>query len=243
MWSTWKLLRFSWNRATVQEWRFQSTFPSPLPNATAATSAENEPPFYTHSKKQRGRKPCLFLNKPSSHSKRSGTPLIRDPLLSAVPWKSRFPACLSHLRGFRFLCFRMKQSSTLCKDAVSSNPVYQTASILPFKAQTCLRYPRCYPLRTVSGFSYTPPSPAAGPSAPSVCSRLFLLVNDMGTSPTLSVPSLGAGWAVPQLLSCPGSASCPSRITRLLTSESKLPPRALTSTCRFLNSLAVPRRL
>lgn len=31
--------------------------------------------------------------------------------------------------------------------------------------------------------------------------------------------------------------------TRILTSESKLPPRALTSMCRFLNSLAVPRRL
>lgn len=51
VWSTWKLLRFLWNWMTVQEWCFQSTFPSPLPSATIATSAENEPPFHTHWKK------------------------------------------------------------------------------------------------------------------------------------------------------------------------------------------------
>lgn len=72
----------------------------------------------------------------------------------------------------------MKQSSTLCKDAVFSNPTYQTTRIL-LQVQTCLQYPQHCPLWTASGFSDTPPSP----SSPSVCSRLFLLVSDTWNSP------------------------------------------------------------
>lgn len=57
--------------------------------------------------------------------------------------------------SFSLSSFRKKQSSTLCKDAVSSNPIYQTAGI-PLQARTCLRHPRCCPPQTAAGSSYTP---------------------------------------------------------------------------------------
>lgn len=98
--------RFLWNWMRMRGWCFQTKFPSSLSlNETTAISAEDEPSFYTNWKKQWGNKSCLFLTNPSSHNRYSGATQIRDPLLSALPWKSWFLSCPSHLCGLKFFSF------------------------------------------------------------------------------------------------------------------------------------------
>lgn len=118
---------------------------------------------------------CLFLTEPSSHTECTGT---SDPrpfsCCSLEKQISPLPASPTWLYFFLF------EDETKLQPVQRCLPKSQLQTTTT-QAQTSLQRPPHCPLWATSSFSH-PPSPAAVPSSPSLCSRLFLPLSDTGNS-------------------------------------------------------------